>query len=493
MERLEKIISKRLQKDPEEKIFWWRDEWWGNKDFLDLVQTCSERLSASGFSSGDRLAVLLPNSPMVLALSLAVWEKGGTVSTLNARAGSASLAKTLELIDPQGVIISEDMTELGESLASSGFMVIFSAWDKPFPVYKGVEGKNKSDPSLAIIFATSGTTGLPKAVPLYHSNLTDNAVTVFNSIEEMEEGDVLLNVLPNFHSFGYTVSGILPLICGMHQVLLPSFMPPSKTIETINKTGVTSLIVVPAMLSFMLGTIKNTGVCLDKPLKLIVTGGDRLNVQLDDKVRENMGVGVLEGYGLTECSPVVCVNRSYASRKLGTVGQLIPGYSKQIRDLSGKLLPDGQDGVMWVKGPSVGGEYFRAPELTEERFQDGWFNTGDVVNFDDEGYVTILDRATDIIIVGGFNVYPQEVEAVLNGIEGVSAAVAIGMPHPVNGEVVKAFIMREEGSSVKERDIISYCKNELAHFKVPRKVEFLDSFPLSATGKILRRKLREKI
>lgn len=491
MERLESRIISRLESSAKEPVLWWQGEWWKGKDLEILVRSCTKSLERSGFSEGDRLAVLLPNSPMVLALSIATWRLGGTISTLNAKAGQRSLLGTLDLISPQAVVLSEDMGEMGDEILRAGFPVVQTPLGGPLPEYSG-RTSEKSDPQLAIIFATSGTTGLPKAVPLSHTNLIDNATKVFDFVEELEEGDVMINVLPNFHSFGYTVSGIMPLICGMSQTILPNFMPPRATIEAMTASRVNDLVVVPAMLSFLMVSMKNTGLAVPESLKLIITGGDRLNVQLDERVRSAMGVGVLEGYGLTECSPVVCVNPSYSRRKLGTVGPLIPGYEWQLRNMKGEPGGASREGVLWVRGPSVGKEYYKAPELTSERFDNGWFNTGDVVTMDEDGYVSILDRATDIIIVGGFNVYPQEVEAVLNQHSEISAGIAVGMPHPINGEVVKAFVMRQEGSSVTEREIIDYCKKELAHFKVPRKVEFLDSFPLSPTGKILRRKLSEK-
>lgn len=489
-ERLERLLMESLRKDPSRKVLWWNDEWWNAGDLVALVADTRKVLERGGFKEGYRLAVLLPNSPMVLALSMAVWSLGGTISTLNAKAGFTSLSGTLKLIDPFSVVISSEIQELGKQLMDTGFPVTQVETEKAPSSFTGKDC-SLDDPELAIIFATSGTTGLPKAVPLTHTNLLDNAMRVFDHVEELKEGDVMINVLPNFHSFGYTVSGILPLLNGMSQTILPSFMPPSSTLRAINVSGVNDLVMVPAMLSFLIGTVKNSGSGITSSLKVVITGGDKLNVQIDRKVEDLFGVGVLEGYGLTECSPVVSVNPSYSLKKLGTVGTFLEGYDWQLRSNEGLILDKGKEGILWVRGPSVGGSYFRAPETSSERFIDGWFNTGDVVKVDGEGYLTILDRATDIIIVGGFNVYPQEVESILNRHPEISAAIAVGIPHPVNGELVKVFVMREAGSSLSERDVIDYCKKELAHFKVPRKVEFLDSFPLSPTGKILRRKLRE--
>ncbi len=204
-----------------------------------------------------------------------------------------------------------------------------------------------------------------------------------------------------------------------------------------------------------------------------------------------MGVICFEGYGLTECSPVVSCNPSEAARKLGTVGPPLPGYAVQLRDLEGKLLPPGSEGVLWVKGPSVTSGYFRAPELTAERFHEGWLDTGDIVSIDEDGFITILDRATDLIIVGGFNVYPQEVETVLNTHPAVKMSAAIGIHSSMSGEVVKAFVVPHEGMEVTQHELVQYAKEHLAHYKVPRKIDIVEELPLSSVGKVLRRKLKE--
>ncbi|HCL78399.1 MAG TPA: AMP-dependent synthetase, partial [Synergistaceae bacterium] len=204
------------------------------------------------------------------------------------------------------------------------------------------------------------------------------------------------------------------------------------------------------------------------------------------------GAGVIEGYGLTECSPVVAVNRNFEMRRLGTVGPILEGYDWKLMSRDGEEdhTKEGE-GVLWVKGPSVTSGYFRDPEKTAERFKDGWFDTGDYVRMED-GCVHILDRVTDIIIVGVFNVYPQEVEAILNAHPAVQQAAVIGIPHPVNGEVPKAFVQLKEGQQITSQELIKFCKQSLAHFKVPRTMEFVGELPLSPTGKILRRVLRER-
>ncbi len=175
------------------------------------------------------------------------------------------------------------------------------------------------------------------------------------------------------------------------------------------------------------------------------------------------------------------------------MGPALPSYSVEVRNSEGKALPRGEEGVLWLKGPSVARGYFRDPVLSAERFKDGWLNTDDMVRVDEDGYITILDRVSDMIIVGGFNVYPQEVETVIKELPGIREAVVIGVENPVSGEVPVAFIIREEGAELEAGTVISHCKEKMAHFKVPRKVQFVTELPLSAVGKVLKRKLREQM
>jgi long-chain acyl-CoA synthetase len=357
-----------------------------------------------------------------------------------------------------------------------------------------LDGKASSieTPDTAVIFATSGTTGLPKAVPLSHDNLYDNCAAIFEALRPLERGDILLSVLPNFHSFGYTVSMILPLTMDGATVIIPGFLPPQQTVRAIREGKPAILFAVPTIFSYLLSGMERGSVPKDlfAAAKILITGGDRLGANMHEQSLRLTGKDIVEGYGLTETSPVVSVNRSYAEHRPGTVGPFLRGYEWHLRTEKGERT-DKDEGVLWVRGPSVTSGYFRAPELTAERFEDGWFNTGDYVRIED-GYIRILDRVTDIIIVGGFNVYPQEVELVLHSHPAVQTAIVVGMPHPVNGEVPKAFIQKAEGAQITELEIVKYCKEQLAHFKVPRKVEFVDEFPLSGTGKILRRVLRER-
>jgi long-chain acyl-CoA synthetase len=490
--RLERVIDAQLKKNAEEKGFWWDGQWYSKADFLKLTDDCEASLRKSGFEKGQRLAVLMANCPIIPALSLAVWRLGGTISLLNVKSGMPSLLGTLELVDPFLVITSDAIRqEAGTALQEKGFNSVTCGPLGPLPEMKGKRSSLET-PDTAVIFATSGTTGLPKAVPLSHGNLYDNCVSTWNALRDLKPDDIFLLVLPNFHSFGYTVTIIMPLMMGAALVVVPGFLPPNQTVRAIVESEANVLLAVPTIFSYLLGAMDRGGAPKDlfAKAKLMITGGDRLSPNLHEQALRITGKDIMEGYGLTETSPVVAVNRSYEEHRQGTVGPFLKGYEWQLRTEKG-LKTDKNEGVLWVRGPSVTKGYFQAPDMTAERFDGDWFNTGDYVRIED-GYITILDRVTDIIIVGGFNVYPQEVELVLHAHPAVQTAIVVGMPHPVNGEVPKAFIQKKEGAQITELEIVKYCKEQLAHFKVPRKIEFVDNFPLSGTGKILRRVLRER-
>ena len=491
-QRLEEIITESLNRHRDEPCYWWEGTWRTGADLLKLTEDCEAALRDSGFGRGQRLVVMMKNCPMILALSIAVWRRGGTFCPLNVAAGIPSLKGTLELIEPAGCVIAPDVQDdVIAVLDEAGWPHAVCPPEGPLPPFRCRPGKPEDD-DLAVIFATSGTTGAPKAVPLTHGNLIDNCRCLRDVVPALQEGRVFLTVLPNFHSFGYTVATILPLTMNARLAIVPAFLPPQPAMRAILEAPVDVTFAVPAIYAYLLmaverGKFPREGLARQK---LLVSGGDRLNPNLHEQALHLTGRDIMEGYGLTETSPVVTINRSYETHRTGSVGPFLDSYEYKLRTREGQDTQE-NEGVLWVRGPSVTRGYFRAPELTADRFEDGWFNTGDYVRIED-GFVRILDRVTDILIVGGFNVYPQEVEKVLAGHPAVQTAIVVGIPHDINGEVPKAYIQRKDGATVTERELIRYAKEHLAHFKAPRSIEFVDEFPLSGTGKILRRILRER-
>ena len=492
---LNKLMDEYLASKPDAGCCWFNHKWMTRAEFSRLADECTEILRDSGFMAGQRLAVLMPNSPMTLAVILATWRLGGVFCPLNEKTGELSLLKTLDLLKPFAVVLSESVNAKLESALKESSWPCVRLGNESLTGGEKFTGKTQPaddyDRTLAVIFSTSGTTGDPKAVPLTHANILDNINACLEHVTDLQPSDSLLNVLPNFHAFGFTVCCVLPFVLGATQVIVTGFMPPSNVIRAIQETHPTVLLLVPTMLGFAASLLERMGVKLSG-IKLLIAGGDRYNPKMDDRVTAAFGVPVIEGYGITECSPVLAVNPNPSVRKLGTVGPALPRFELQLRSEAGELLTVPGEGVLWTRGPSVTAGYYHAPEINKERFIDGWFNTGDYVRIDPDGYIHILDRVTDIIIVGGFNVYPQEVEAVLSEHPGVNMAVVVGMPNDISGEVPKAYIVKKEGADVTEGELVKFCKERLSHYKVPRSVEFVDSLPISSTGKILRRVLRQK-
>lgn len=472
----------------EEPILWWNDRWWLARELFDLSSTMEGSLREAGFGRGQRLAILMANCPAQLALSLACWRLGGTVASLNPASGAEGIIKAIGHGEPSVVAAGDS---IAEKLAPALDMAAVP-WLALSPEGEGGPFRCRASvPScedIALLFATSGTTGNPKAVPLSHENVVSDVRQSLAKVTMIEREDVFLNVLPNFHTLGFVVSGILPLLAGCRQAIMPSFMPPERVLDCIDRAGVTVMVAVPTMLHFLVGGAGRLGRTFSS-IKLIISGGDRFPESLDRRVEDIFGVPVLEGYGLTECSPVLAVNPDYRSRRLGTVGPILDEIDWQVRSEDGKVLDPGEEGVLWVRGPSVASGYF-GDASEGDRFVDGWFNTGDVVVVGEDRYVTIIDRASDVIIVGGFNVYPQEVENVIKSFPGVKDGAVVGVTNSMSGQVPHGYVVAE-GEGFSPGDLISYCKERLAHYKVPRKIHLVEDLPRNSLGKVLRRLLRD--
>lgn len=486
-ERLEQVILETLKKRGTNDDFWWEGRWIPASEIVEKIEENRKKLVQAGFKEGQRLMTLLPNCPALLELAVAVWSLRGTIIPLNMRAGTDNLLPTIDLVQPFAIVIGRDDAKAAAGVVR--YPVTQTDLDGTVDKFRGVERKTTT-PDYAVFFTTSGTTGMPKAVPLTHRNFIGN-VDGMRGLFKMYENDVHLWALPNFHSFGFTLGLLIPQITGARVAAVGTFMPPLAVLKTIAAAKCTILWLVPAMVEFLKRSAAHNDVKIDT-VRAVVTGGDRLNTALDQASVELFGHPILEGYGTTECSPVISVNPTEETRKLGTVGPVLPNYEWKVCDSEGKPLPPETPGVLMLRGPSVFPGYFEAPQVTAQKLSpDGWYNTSDVVKYDKDGYITILDRLSDIIIVGGFNVYPQEVERILNAHPAVAQAAVVAMHNLVNGEIPRAFIVLRPGFQVTDRDIIEYCKGKLANYKIPRKVDFVDSLPVSPSGKILRRKLRE--
>jgi long-chain acyl-CoA synthetase len=340
----------------------------------------------------------------------------------------------------------------------------------------------------AVILYTSGTTGRPKGAELTHFNMFFNAHYARKDLMFLDNETVALATLPLFHSFGQTCVQNATLAAGGTVVLLPRFEPKT-AFELMHHHKVTYFAGVPTMYFALLNYPEASQ--YDLNLKICVSGGSAMPVEVMKAFDEKYGVNILEGYGLSETSPVASFNVLDRPKKAGSVGLPIWGCEFRLVDTDGKIVEnDDMPGEICIKGHNVMKGYYNKPEATNEVFDHGWFSTGDIGTRDAEGYYYIVDRSKDMIIRGGFNVYPREIEEVLYAHPAVAEAAVIGIPHESHGEEVKAVIACKAGQSVSAEEIIGYCKEKLAAYKYPREIEFRESLPKGPTGKILKRELK---
>jgi long-chain acyl-CoA synthetase len=306
------------------------------------------------------------------------------------------------------------------------------------------------------------------------------------------EQDVHLVTLPLFHSTAQTCQMNSGIHAGARLVLLPRFEP-AAVLETMALEKANFWIGVPTMYWTLLKHAEAAGIDpapVAEHLRLCVSGGAPMPVDVMQRFERTFGVRVLEGYGLSETSPVACFNQVHRPSKPGTVGLPIVGVDVQCVDESGKPVASGERGEVVIRGPNVMKGYYNRPDATAEAMRGGWFHTGDIGTIDGDGYVAIVDRKKDMILRGGFNVYPRELEEVLMTHPAVSLVAVIGVPDERLGEDVKAFIVRKPGATATEAELLAWCRDQFAAYKYPRQIEFRDSLPVGATGKILKRELR---
>jgi long-chain acyl-CoA synthetase len=348
-----------------------------------------------------------------------------------------------------------------------------------------------SPEDTAVILYTSGTTGRPKGAELTHFNLFFNSYFVRTSLMPMTPAEVALATLPLFHSFGQTVIQNAVLGAGGTIVLLPRFDPES-AFALMQKHRVSLFAGVPTMY-FALLNFSGAEKFDVSSLRICASGGSAMPVEVMSAFDKKYGVNVIEGYGLSETSPVASFNTLDKPKKAGSIGRPVWGIDFKLTDDQGRTIRDPNvPGEIAIRGHNIMKGYYKKPEANAESLKDGWFFTGDVAQRDEEGFYFIVDRKKDMIIRGGFNVYPREIEEVLYAHPAVAEAAVLGMPHESHGEEVRAVIAKRPGhDAVTPADIIAYCKERLAAYKYPRVVEFMDTLPKTATGKILKRELKK--
>ncbi len=460
-------------------------------ELLRQATAVAEWLTGQGLRPGDRVGLLLPNVPAYPVHFYGILLAGGVVVPMNpllksreieyhlGDSGATFVFASAEASPKAALAVTETGTTLLTVQPDTGHV----------PPAKGdATPVERAGRHTALILYTSGTTGRPKGAELTHDNIDSNAEVTRTTLVEVGSDDVVMGCLPLFHVFGLTCGLHTSVQAGACLTLVPRF-DGAKALEVIQRDRVTVFEGVPTMYSGMLQAAESTGADLST-VRTCISGGAPLPVEVLRAFEEAFGCVILEGYGLSESSPVACFNHPHIPRKAGSIGVPVRDVQLRVADDEGRALPDGTVGEILIKGPNVMKGYWRLPEVTASTVIDGWLRTGDLAVRDDEGYYTIVDRKKDMIIRGGYNVYPREIEEVVYEHPDVTEAAVVGIPHPELGEEVAAAVTLRPGSGATEEDVREFVRSRVAAYKYPRVVWLMDELPKGPTGKILRREVR---
>ena len=449
----------------------------------DLSARLAGALTRSGLQAGDRVGLMLPNSLAWPVAYYGVLRAGGTVVPINPLLKSREL--THYLVDSGASVLitaGDQQPDVDVAVLELDRFRELLANQEPL-----IEVVARAPDDTAVILYTSGTTGRPKGAELTHDNLTRNATVTATTLIGLGPEDVVLGCLPLFHSFGQTCALNASVRSGASLTLLPRF-DAGRALDLMARDAVTVFAGVPTMYSALLHHPGAADADV-RSLRLCVSGGAALPVEVLCGFEATFGTMILEGYGLSETSPVACFNHPDRSRRPGSIGTPIEGVEMRHVDAAGDVAPAGEVGEIAIRGHNVMKGYWGQPEATAAVMADGWFRTGDLGRRDEDGNYYVVDRKKDLIIRGGFNVYPREVEEVLYEHPAVAAVAVVAIPDDRLGEEVGAAVVRKAGTDVTEDELREFVKAGLAAYKYPRHIWFVDALPTTATGKIMRREV----
>jgi long-chain acyl-CoA synthetase len=449
-------------------------------------------LREHGVGPGDRVAIMLPNICEFAVIYYGALRAGAVVVPMNPLLKEREVAYYLD--DSQARMIfawhgCAEEANAGAMRAGAECVVVGSTFGDLLAAATPVGGAVvRAGSDTAVILYTSGTTGQPKGAELTHANLRTNVETFVTDLVQAGPYDVIFGGLPLFHSFGQTCGLNGAVRVGACLTLVARFAP-GPVLDLIERDRVTIFEGVPTMYVALLAEPDRAARDVST-LRVCVSGGAALPVEVMRGFEEAFGCIILEGYGLSETSPVASFNHPDRPRKPGSIGTPIQGVELRVLDEDGKDVPVGDVGEIAIRGHNVMKGYWRRPEATAEAIPDGWFRSGDLARKDDDGYYFIVDRRKDLIIRGGYNVYPREIEEVLYEHPSIAEAAVIGVPDASLGEEVGAAVVLKPGETVTTDDIREFIKGQVAAYKYPRKVWLLDALPKGPTGKVLKREIR---
>ncbi|HEY2333560.1 MAG TPA: long-chain fatty acid--CoA ligase [Solirubrobacterales bacterium] len=449
-------------------------------------------LGENGIAPGDRVGVMLPNVPEFPVAYYGALRAGAVVVPMNVLLKRREIAFYLE-DSGAGLLLAwhgfADEARAGAADAGAELIEVeptsFASTLADLEPTPGLVDTAEDD--TAVILYTSGTTGKPKGAELTHLNLFRNADVSSRTTSEIEQGDVVLGALPLFHSFGQTVGMNASLKVGACLALVSRF-DPGEALATMQRDSVSHFYGVPTMFGALLHHPERESYDTSS-LRICITGGASMPVEVLRGFEDVFGAKVMEGYGLSETSPVACSNHPDKERKAGSIGTPIEGVEMRVVDEGDNPVAQGEVGEIVIRGHNIMKGYWQRPDATAEAMRGGWFHSGDMGRADEDGYFYIVDRKKDLIIRGGYNVYPREVEEVLYEHPKIREAAVVGVPHDEWGEEIGAAVVLHEGEELGADEVSAFVKEQIAAYKYPRIVWFLDDLPKGPTGKILKREI----
>jgi long-chain acyl-CoA synthetase len=495
-------LRETAQRTPDKPALIYQDRPISYRDVDSCVDSVAASLGSLGVRKGDRVALMIQNIPHFSYAFYGIARAGAVAVPINVTYTADEVAHILADSEARAIIVAEPFMHALEGLRSTlpmleHVIVVGNArtgaitFDQLLGRASAPVDIKTATQDLACLVYTSGTTGSPKGAMLTHGNLLAN-------IDQMEQvpglaevaDDVVLLVLPLFHIYALNVGLGLTFAVGATALLLERF-DSAGSLEQIERHRVTVLLGAPPMYTAWLHTPGLEAKTVAS-VRLAISGAAALPATVMEGFRDRFGITIQEGYGLTETAPGLTSNAMGHVAKPGSIGKPLPEVDVRIVDDEGRDVEEGDPGEIVVRGPNIFAGYWRQDAATKEAFRSGWFHTGDVAYRDDDGYLHIVNRKKDLVIVSGFNVYPLEVESVLYRHPKVAECAIVGVPHPYTGEAVKAVVVLKPGTSATEEEIDSFCRQYLARFKCPSVIEFVDELPHTLAGKVLRRALREQ-
>ncbi|MDQ6848604.1 MAG: long-chain fatty acid--CoA ligase [Actinomycetota bacterium] len=459
-------------------------------ELLDGARRMATLLRSKGVQPGDRVGLQLPNVPAYPVAFFAALIAGAIVVPMNPLLKGREVRFYVSDSGAKLVVAGEQMADAAnEAAESEGIEAIIVGALGPVELPdEPSEFVERDDEDTAVVLYTSGTTGQPKGAELTHRNLITNTRTTAETLIEIGPDDVIMGCLPLFHVFGLTCGLNASVLAGSCLTLIPRF-DGGKALEVIGRDKVTVFEGVPTMYAAMLHHEARDKADLST-LRVCISGGSAMPVEVMKSFEAEFDCMILEGYGLSETAPVASFNHPDSERRPGTIGIPVRGMELRLVDDGGDEVADGEVGEIAIRGEGVMKGYWQREEATAEAIPDGWFRSGDLATRDEDGYYTIVDRKKELIIRGGYNVYPREVEEALYEHPAVAEAAVVGMEHDELGEEVGAAVALKPGKSVEVDELREHVKERVAAYKYPRKIWIVDQLPKGPTGKILRREVK---